>query len=59
MRKSELVDIDATIVHQTVKAYLLDIGGKEPVWVPREPVEDNGDGTFTMPRKLAEEKGLV
>lgn len=59
MPRSTLIDIDATLVHETAKAYLLDVGGPNNIWVPKEPVENNGDGTFTMPRRLAEEKGLV
>ena len=57
--KSDLVDIDATVQHQTDAAYLLDHGGAAPAWVPKSQVEDNGDGTFTMPEWLALEKGMV
>jgi len=34
-------------------------GGKLGVWVPKSLVEDNRDGTFTMPEWLALEKGLI
>lgn len=57
--KSDLVDIDATVRHRTDSAYLLDVGGNAPVWVPKSQVEDNGDGTFTMPEWLAMEKGMI
>ena len=57
--KSDLVDIAATLRHQTEKAFLLDHGGDEAVWVPISMVEDNKDGTFTMPEWLAMEKGLI
>ena len=57
--KSDLVDIDAEVRHETNDAYLLDHGGKEPAWAPKSLVEDNGDGTFAMPEWLAIEKGMV
>lgn len=57
--KSELVDIDAKCRWNTDNAYLLDVGKENPVWFPKQYVEDNGDGTFTMPRWLAENKGVV
>lgn len=66
MTKSELVDIEARLVHQTEKAYLLDAGhaDKRCEWVPKSVVETDVDkigetGIFTLPRLLAEEKGLV
>ena len=52
------IDIDAEIVHETDKAYLLDVGGRE-VWVPKSQVQNNEDGTFTLPEWLAIEKELV
>lgn len=58
-RPTRLVDVDAKIVHQTPSAYLLDVGNDEPVWVPKSQVEDNEDGTFTMPERLAIEKGIA
>jgi len=54
----ELVDIEAKIRGETEKAYKLWDGIKLE-WVPKSQVEDNGDGTFTMPRWLAEEKGFI
>lgn len=55
--RSDLVDIEAKLVHQTEKAYLLKVGDRE-AWVPKSQVEDNGDGTFTMPEELAVEKEI-
>lgn len=53
-----LVDIEAHIVHETDKAWLLcDEFGCE-AWVPKSQVEDNDDGTFTMPMWLADDKGF-
>ena len=57
--KLKLVTIDATIEHQTKMAYLLDFGGKWPEWVPKSVTEDNEDGTFTLPEKMAMEKGMI
>lgn len=58
--RSDLVDIEATIVHETEKAYLLDAGGSANVWVPKSKVEhDPSDGTFAMSESFALEKGLI
>lgn len=65
---SKLIDIAAELRHETDSAYLLwdgreEVGGKNKkelrVWVPKSQVEDNGDGTFTMPEWLAIEKGFI
>jgi hypothetical protein len=58
MSKSELCDIEAKIKAETDKAYLL-YDGKRSVWVPKSQVENNGDGTFTMPSWLALDKELI
>ena len=55
----KLVDIEATIEHETEKALLLDFGGDASAWVPKSVVEDNDDGTFTMPYKWAFDKGMI
>lgn len=54
----ELYDMQATIEVETDRAWLLNDGTKR-VWVPKSQVEDNRDGTFTMPLWLAKDKGLV
>ena len=56
--ESALVDIAAEIKVETAKAWLLFDGARE-VWVPKSQVENNGDGTFTMPEWLALDKGLL
>lgn len=33
--------------------------GSRTAWLPKSLVEDNRDGTFTMPEWLALEKGLI
>ena len=59
LTKKELVDIDATRLHATDDAILLDHGGDDPAWVPKSLVVDNDDGTFTMPEWLAMKKGMI
>lgn len=59
-KKSELHDFAAIIVHETDKAWLLAADdGTKKVWIPKSQGENNGDGTFTIPQWLAEEKELV
>jgi hypothetical protein len=58
MPRAELVDIAAELRGETEKAFRL-YDGKNTEWVPKEFVEQNDDGTFTMPFWLAEEKGFV
>lgn len=68
--KKELVDIVAVIRHETSNAYLLYDGRTETkkgetvpseirTWVPKSMVEDNKDGSFTMPEWLALDKGFI
>jgi len=54
----KLTDITAEVKAETEKAFLL-FDGKTEAWVPKSQVEDNDDGTFTMPETLAKEKGLI
>lgn len=54
----ELVDVEAHIKAETDKAWKL-FDGSVTEWVPKSLVEDNRDGTFTMPEWLAEEKGFI
>lgn len=56
MPRSELIDIAAEIRGETDGAYRLYDGAKSE-WVPKSQVEDNLDGTFTMPEWLAKDKG--
>lgn len=66
----KLVDIVAICRHETDNAFLLIDGRTEikkgdtvyseiKVWVPKSQVEDNKDGSFTMPEWLALEKGFI
>lgn len=61
MTKSNVVDIDVIIVHQTERAVLVkESDGAEGVWLPLSQVEvDTADGVVTLPEWLALEKGLI
>ena len=54
----ELFDLEAEVVGETAKAWRL-FDGTVKAWVPKSQVENNGDGTFTMPAWLAEDKGFI
>lgn len=67
---AKLIDIAAKLRHETDNAYLLYDGRSEikkgdatpselRVWVPKSQVENNEDGTFTMPEWLALDKGFI
>ena len=58
MPKSELIDIMAQVRGETPKAWRLFDGAKTE-WVPKSQVEQNDDGTFTMPEWLAKDKGFI
>jgi len=58
MPKSELFDMACEIKGETPNAYRL-YDGKKTEWVPKSQVENNKDGTVTMPLWLAKEKGFV
>jgi hypothetical protein len=58
--RSDIIDITCTIVRETEKAYNIDHGDKERVWVPKSLcVYDANDKTMAMPEWLAMEKGLI
>jgi len=57
--KSNLVDLNLDLHHETDKAFLVSNGRTDKVWLPKSQVEDNGDNTFTMPEWLAYDKGLI
>ena len=56
--KSDLVDIDCEVRMERALSWLI-YDGKREVFVAKSLVENNGDGTFTMPEWLAIAKGLV
>jgi hypothetical protein len=58
MGKKELIDIAAEVRGKTEKAWRL-FDGKTTEWVPKSQVEQNDDGSFTMPEWLAKDKGFI
>lgn len=58
MPASELFDMAAEVKGETDKAWRL-FDGTKTEWVPKSQVENNGDGTFTMPLWLAKDKGFI
>ena len=56
--QSDLIEIAGDLRRETEKAFLIFDGDKE-VWLPKSQVENNDDGTFTMPEWLAMDKGLI
>jgi hypothetical protein len=54
----QVIDISAEIRAETDKAWLLYDGARE-AWVPKSQVENNGNGTFTMPEWLAKAKEFI
>lgn len=65
MAKSEIVDIEAIIKQRTAKAVRIDHpdSNTEDLWLPLSQIEIEETGRMlvdiTLPRTLAEEKGLV
>jgi len=57
-KDDKLTDITAKIRAETKLAILL-YDGKRSEWFPKSQVENNGDGTFTMPTWLALECGFI
>jgi hypothetical protein len=58
MSDPRLVDISGELRAETEKAFQI-YDGARTEWVPKSQVEDNGDGTFTMPEWLAKDKGFI
>jgi hypothetical protein len=56
--KRELIDIAGELRGETDKASRI-YDGKTTEWVPKSMVEENSDGTFTMPEWLAQDKGFI
>ncbi len=57
-KDAKLIDIAAEARGETEKAFYL-YDGKRTEWVPKSQVENNGDGTFTMPEWLAQKCGFI
>lgn len=57
-REPKLIDIAAEKQGESEKALRI-FDGTKTEWVPKSQVEENSDGTFTMPEWLAKEKGFI
>lgn len=53
-----LIDIAGELRGETDKAFRV-FDGKTTAWLPKSLVENNNDGTFTMPEWLAQEKEFI
>ncbi len=58
MSDPKLIDIAGELKAETEKAFRI-FDGKATEWVPKSQVEQNDDGTFTMPEWLAKDKGFI
>lgn len=64
MPRSTLVDIEVNIKHRTDKAVLVEsLDTNTEAWLPLSMIEIDESGRLlvdiTLPRRLAEEKGLI
>lgn len=64
MGRNELVDIEVNIKHRTEKAVLVEsLDTNTEAWLPLSMIEIDESGRLlvdiTLPRSLAEEKGLI
>lgn len=57
-RDDETFEIDGVAEAETDLAICV-FDGERSVWLPKQFVTDNGNGTFTIPAWLAEQKGFV
>lgn len=58
MGKRELYDFAALVKGETEKGIKL-FDGARTEWLPKKYVQNNEDGTWTIPVWLAEEKGFI
>lgn len=62
-RRDEVVELDVLIKQETDKAYLIDHGGENAVWMPKSQVRGlvKGDRSvkLTVTEWIANEKGLI
>lgn len=58
--RSDLIDVDVDLIHETDRAWLFSTDGENRIWVPKTLGEYDEDGKqVALPRRIAEEKGLV
>lgn len=56
----QLHDFEGEVLKETDKALLVGIYGVgKEIWFPKAIIEDNKDGTFTVPISWAEEKEIL
>lgn len=58
MGTAKLIDIAGELRNETDRAFRI-FDGRRTEWVPKSQVEQNDDGTFTMPEWLAKERGFI
>lgn len=56
--RHDIIEVAGELRGETEKAMRI-FDGKRTEWVPKSQVENNGDGTFSMPEWLAEDKGFI
>ena len=58
--KLNIIDLEASLVHETDQARLFDFGNEENTWIPKSQHEwFPDDGIISLPENTAIEKGLV
>ena len=58
--KSDVIDLEASLIHHTDEAWLLKTEMQEKVWLPKSSCDfDPYTRTVTLPERLAIDKGLV
>ena len=64
-RHHDIIEIAAEMRRETERGIAIFDGEKDEsgrevwTWLPKAHVENNGDGTFSMPEWLAMDKGLI
>lgn len=60
MPKQSIIDLDCELIHETAKAWLLDFGTEEHIWIPKSVGDINENKTsITLPIRYATDKGLT
>ena len=59
MSDSDMVEIDAALVHETDAAVLLEYGEDEPMWVPKAVCEESEDGKWLVQEWFAYQRGMI
>ncbi len=58
MKKHDIIEIEAEKLHETERAILIS-DGKTKAWISKDHIQNNEDGTFSMPEWIALDKGLI